>query len=336
MRAALERGYLVNGTLRNKNLSSKSKYLKQLAGGERLTLFDAEMADGASFETPLRGADAVFIACLIPTYKGPSGMLAVEMDVERGYAEIIKPTVDGCLNILRSAQRNGVRNVVICSSTSSTNPSTPVPFKYEAEHWSDENEQCRVKKYTSATKTIMEKAAIKFAEENDIRLSIILPTGLYGEAVLPEHMRHNPFAWLARAIDGGNPHHEKMPNSSVSMIHLRDLANLFLAAYENHNASGRYFGVWGSLHWKDIYAECHKIYRICGCRTQLRSQQWFRLVSISAAVIVWELILEISRLSCGRRLSGFSLSRFNKRTTVDLFRRYFFEFGKSFWPEGRA
>ena len=105
----------------------------------------------------------------------------------------------------------------------------------------------------------MEKAARKFAEENDIRLSIILPTGVYGEAVLPEHMRHNPFAWLARAIDGGNPHHEKMPNSSVSMIHLRDLANLFLAAYENHNASGRYFGVWGSLHWKDIYAECHKI-----------------------------------------------------------------------------
>ena len=48
----------------------------------------------------------------------------------------------------------------------------------------------------------MEKAARKFAEENDIRLSIILPTGLYGEAVLPEHMRHNPFAWLARAIDG--------------------------------------------------------------------------------------------------------------------------------------
>ena len=259
VRAALERGYWVNGTLRNKNVLSKSTYLKQLAGGERLTLFDAEMADGESFDAPLKGADAVFVACLIPTYKGLSGMLAVEMDLERGYAEIIKPTVDGCLNILRSAQRNGVRKAVICSSTSSTNPSIPVPFKNEVEHWSDENEQCRVKKYTSATKTIMEKAAIKFAEENGIRLSIILPTGLYGEAVLPEHMRHNPFAWLARAIDGGNPHHKKMPNSSVSMIHLRDLANLFLAAYENHNASGRYFGVWDSLHWKDIYAECHKI-----------------------------------------------------------------------------
>ncbi len=259
VREALERGYLVNGTLRNKNILSKSTYLKRLVGGERLTLFNAEMANGSSFDAPLRGADAVFVACLIPTYKGCSGMLAVDMDLMRGHAEIIRPTVEGCLNILRSAKRNRVRTVIICSSTSSTNPSISVPLKNEVEHWSDENEQCRVRKYTSATKTIMEKAAIKFAEENDIRLSIILPTGLYGEAVLPEHLRHNPFAWLARAIDGGAPHHKTMPNNSVSMIHLRDLANLFLAAFENDHASGRYFGVWGSLHWKDIYAECHKV-----------------------------------------------------------------------------
>ena len=116
-----------------------------------------------------------------------------------------------------------------------------------------------MKKYTSATKTIMEKAAIKFAEEHDIRLSILLPTGLYGEAVLPEHMKHNPFSWLKRAINGGYPLHQKIPNDSASMIHLHDLANLFLAAYENPDSSGRYFGVYDSLHWQDIYAECRKI-----------------------------------------------------------------------------
>lgn len=259
VRAALERGYRVNGTLRDKNAPNKSIYLKQLRGGERLELFNAEMAVGASFDASLVGTDAVFIACLIPTYTGVSGVSAREMDFEQGYAEIIKPTVDGCLNILRSAQRNGVRSVVICSSTSSTNPSVPVSFKNEVDHWSDENEQCRVKKFTSATKTIMEKAAINFAEEHDIRLSILLPTGLYGEAVLPEHMNHNPFSWLKRAIEGGPPRHDKTPNDSASMIHLHDLADLFLAAYENHDASGRYFGVYDSFHWKDIYAECNKI-----------------------------------------------------------------------------
>ena len=43
------------------------------------------------------------------------------------------------------------------------------------------------------------------------------------------------------------------------MIHLRDLAKIFLAVYENPNASGRYFGVYKSFHWHDIYYECKKL-----------------------------------------------------------------------------
>ena len=119
--------------------------------------------------------------------------------------------------------------------------------------------QCKEKKYTSAAKTVMEKGAIKFCEENLIRLSIILPTGLYGQAIMPEHMNHSPFSWLNELIKGGEGRHKKIPNDSTSMIHLTDLANLFLAAYENPEASGRYYGVYKSLHWQDIYSECQKI-----------------------------------------------------------------------------
>ena len=259
VRAALQRGYAVNGTLRDRNAPEKEFYLKALPRGENLSLFSAEMSDEASFAAPLDGAEGVFIACLIPTYKGTDGTLAKEMDDTRGYAEIIMPTVDGCLNILRAAHLQGVRTAVICSSTSSTNPVPSVPVKNEVDHWSDADEQCRAKKYTSATKTIMEKAAIKFCAEHDMRLCIILPTGLYGPAILPEHMTHNPFAWLKRVIDGGSARHERTPNDSASMIHLYDLANLFLAAFENPGASGRYFGVYKSLHWQEIYAECKKI-----------------------------------------------------------------------------
>jgi nucleoside-diphosphate-sugar epimerase len=124
------------------------------------------------------------------------------MDDEQGYAEIIMPTVDGCMEIMRSAVGQGVKTVVICSSTSSTNPIPPVPVKNEVDHWSDEKEQCRARKYTPAAKTVMEKAAIKFAEKNGVRLSIIMPTGMYGPVVLPEHMNHKPHVWLQRLIDG--------------------------------------------------------------------------------------------------------------------------------------
>jgi len=260
VKAALDRGYTVHGTMRDKGAPTKAPFLKALAGApERLTLFSADMAEEESFDEALAGADCVFIACLIPTYAGPTGKPAREMEDEQGYAEIIMPTVTGCLNIMRAAARQHVRNVVICSSTSSTNPVPPVPIKNEIEHWSDEQQQCRAKKYTSATKTVMEKAAIKFAGENDLRLSIIMPTGMFGPVILPEQMNANPHVWLQSLIDGGEGRHQQVPNNSTSMIHVHDLAALFLAAYENPNASGRYFGVYDSWHWQDIYADLQKI-----------------------------------------------------------------------------
>lgn len=260
VKAALERGYQVRGAMRNKDAPTKATYLKALPGAaERLSLVSADMADEGAFDAALSGVDCVFIACLVPTYAGPSGKPAREMDDEQGYAEIIMPTVNGCLNIMRAAARQGVSNVVICSSTSSTNPVPSVPMKNETDHWSDEVEQCQAKKYTSATKTVMEKAAIKFADDNDMRLSIIIPTGMFGPVILPEQLDGNPHVWLRALIDGERGRHEKVPNDSTSMIHLHDLAAIFLAVYEDPSASGRYFGVYDSWHWQDIYAELQKI-----------------------------------------------------------------------------
>ena len=259
LREALDKGYHVNGTLRNVENEDRITRLKSLPSGKNANFFSAEMGDISSLNSPLINADAVFICCLIPTYKGFDGTPARELNDERGYNEIIKPTVDGCLNILKTAKRNNVKNILICSSTSSTNPIPPVSIKNELDHWSDEKEQCNSKKYTSAAKTYMEKAAFKFCAENNIRLSVFLPTGLYGPAVLPEHLKHNPFLWIKSVLEGGAPRHQKVPNDSASLIHLQDLARLFLAAYEDSSASGRYFGVLESFHWNDIYKECQKL-----------------------------------------------------------------------------
>ena len=259
VKAALSKGYLVNGTMRDTGDTESVKYLKQIKNSKNLKLFSANMQNPDDLNEPLFGADAVFITSLIPTYFGRDGKPAKDMNFDEGKSEIIKPTVDGCLNILNAAKRNDIQTAIICSSTSSTNPVPPQPFKNEIDHWSDDLEQCNSRKFTSAAKTVMEKEAIKYARENEIRLSILLPTGVFGEALLPKHLEHNPFKWLKSLIEGGKPRHDTIPNNSTSMIHLEDLAKLFIAAYENPNASGRYFGVYGSLHWQDIYAECEKI-----------------------------------------------------------------------------
>lgn len=255
VKACLARGWTVHGTLRDTKDPGKAPYLEALPGAaEQLRLFEAEMGEEGSFDEAMKGIDCVFIACLIPTYYGPSGKSAREMDDEQGYAEIIMPTVNGCLNILRSAVRHGVKNVVICSSTSSTNPVPCPAVKNEVDHWSDEAEQCRAKKYTSATKTVMEKAAFQFAGQSHLRMSVFLPSMIVGPVILPSQV-HGGLSKLVR----GEPWHEAIPNGSMSMIDVRDLASLHVAAYENPGACGRYFGVYDSWHWADIYTALQEI-----------------------------------------------------------------------------
>jgi nucleoside-diphosphate-sugar epimerase len=60
-------------------------------------------------------------------------------------------------------------------------------------------------------------------------------------------------AALMRMVNGERGRHEKVPNDSSSMIHLDDLANLFMAVYENPKATGRYLGVYDFWPWQDIY-----------------------------------------------------------------------------------
>ena len=102
LKEALARGYKVNGTVRDVNAPDKATFLNALPNADQnLRLFESEMADSESFDNALSNVDCVFIACLIPVYKGPTGKPAREMDDEQGYEEIIMPTVNGCLNILK-------------------------------------------------------------------------------------------------------------------------------------------------------------------------------------------------------------------------------------------
>ena len=58
VKAALERGYEVRGTLRDKNAPDKAPYLMALPGAaERLTLFSADMAETETFDSQMFGGE---------------------------------------------------------------------------------------------------------------------------------------------------------------------------------------------------------------------------------------------------------------------------------------
>ena len=71
----------------------------------------------------------------------------------------------------------------------------------------------------------MEKAAFRLAGENHLRLSIILPSMIVGPVLMPHHEHKG-----LRQLMQGETWHERIPNDSMSMIDVRDLAALFLAA----------------------------------------------------------------------------------------------------------
>ena len=75
LREALDRGYHVNSTLRNVEDQDRIARLKNLPSGNKVNFFPADMADIYSLDNPLKNADAAFICCLIPTYKGFDGCL---------------------------------------------------------------------------------------------------------------------------------------------------------------------------------------------------------------------------------------------------------------------
>ena len=259
VKEALEKGYQVHGTMRDATDESKTKYLMALPGAsERLTLYSANAENSESFDKPLNKADAVFIACFPPIYSAQDGTPAKELDRERGYDEIIRPVEQGCLNVLNAANRQGVKQVVLCSSTSSTNPPEPVEVKTEQNAVSDPEQQMADNKYTSAEKIVMENAAGEFCQTHGMRLCVMLPTMMTGPVVMPQHLEGESHARFVELLNGKNTHHDKVPAGSISMSHIGDVAKLFIAAYESKNAQGRYFAVYDSWPWQAIYAELAK------------------------------------------------------------------------------
>lgn len=256
IKTALAKGYRVNGTMRDAADDSKRPYLMTLPGAEeRLTLFSADTAESSSFDAALAGVDALFIACFPPIYQAKDGTPARELDRRRGYDEIVKPIEAGCLNLLHAAERRKVPNILLCSSTSSTNPPEPVAVKTEANAVSDPEQQISQGKFTAAEKIVMERAAEGFCKAHGQRLCILIPTMMLGPVILPQHLNGGSHNFVVGLQQGKKAWHEQVPAGSMSISHIEDVAALFLAAYANPQAQGRYFAVYDSWPWQDLYRE---------------------------------------------------------------------------------
>lgn len=247
----LEKGYHVRGTVRDAEDQSKTAHLFSLAGAsERLQVFSAQLMEEGSYDEAISGCAAVFHAASpLPVGKGSEDPENI----------VVKPAVEGTLNVLRSCKKAGsVRTVIMTSSMSAMAP-VPEPALKTEDMWSDPDEQRKRGSHYGAGKTLAERAAYKFVEEEhaELRLVTICPTMVVGPMLQPVanmtmlSLRN----WLKNGRSGG-----RCPNDSMSFVDVRDCASQHITALETESLSGRFMSLDCSWHWNDLHPLMRKLH----------------------------------------------------------------------------
>ena len=152
--------------------------------------------------------------------------------------EMLGPAVDGTLRVLKAAKKNGVKRVVLTSSTvammggKKTGMLTP-------EDWSDLNSK-NISTYFKS-KTLAEQAAWDFINNQSgdhiLELVSINPGGVFGPP-LGTNISGASMSMIDKILGGKTP---MIPDTSFPMVDVRDVAYLHIAALTESKAANQRF-----------------------------------------------------------------------------------------------
>ncbi|XAR62374.1 Cinnamyl-alcohol dehydrogenase [Bertholletia excelsa] len=244
----LQRGYSVKASVRDPSDSKKTEHLTTLSGAkERLHLFKANLLEDGSFDPVVDGCECVFHTAS-PFY----------YNVEDPQVELIDPAVKGTINVLGSCAKSPtLKRVVLTSSMAavaySDRPRTPEVVVDET--WFSDPEVCKQDKmWYVLSKTLAEDAAWKFAKEKGIDLVTINPAMVIGPLLQPT--LNTSAAAILNLVNGS----ETFPNITFGWVHVRDVANAHIQAFEIASANGRYCMVERVVHMSEIVNILRKLY----------------------------------------------------------------------------
>ncbi|KAJ7946856.1 Anthocyanidin reductase [Quillaja saponaria] len=234
----LEKGYAVNTTVRDAGNQKKVSHLIALQNLGNLKIFAADLTNEGSFDAPVAGCDLVFQLAT-----------PVNFASEDPENDMIKPAIQGVLNVLKAcAKAKTVKRVILTSSAAATsiNRLNETGLVVDESNWTDVEFLTNEKPPTwgyPVSKTLAEKEAWKFAEENHIDFVTVIPTLMTGPSLTPDIPSSVGLAtslitgneFLINALKG-----MQMLSGSISIAHVEDVcrAHIFLA--EKESASGRY------------------------------------------------------------------------------------------------
>ncbi|XP_051138462.1 tetraketide alpha-pyrone reductase 2-like [Andrographis paniculata] len=242
IKSLLEKGHTVRTTVRNPENEEKVGFLWELNGArERLKILKADLMEEGSFEEAVDGVHGVFHTA--------SPVLVPEGNVKEN---LIDPTINGALNVLKSCKKaSSVKRVVLTSSCSA------VRYRYDVgkvsslneSHWSDPEYCKHFNLWYAYAKTMAEKEAWKLAEESGFDLVVVNPSFVVGPLLAPQ-----PTSTLllilaiVKGLRGG------YPNTTIGFVHIDDVVNAHILAMEDTRASGRLICSNSVAHWSEIIA----------------------------------------------------------------------------------
>ena len=225
----LEKGYKLVGTVRNANKENevKSSLNSASVSIKNLSFIHLDLNSDNGWDSALSNCD--YVMHIASPFK---------VENPKNEMEMLGPAVDGTLRVLKAAKKNGVKRVVLTSSTvammggKKTGMLTP-------EDWSDLNSK-NISTYFKS-KTLAEQAAWDFINNQSgdhiLELVSINPGGVFGPP-LGTNISGASMSMIDKILGGKTP---VIPDTSFPMVDVRDVAYLHVAALTETKAANQRF-----------------------------------------------------------------------------------------------
>jgi len=148
------------------------------------------------------------------------------------YRQFYATNVEGTLNVLKACKQNHIKRVIMTGTNSSYGEENCLEKKDET--WPDNPHYpyfldrifpCKFNYYRD-TKALATQIAVKYARENDLNLTILEPTWVYGEREF-----NTGFYEYVKTAKQGMPFMPGSKKNKLQVIYARDLARYYYQAY---------------------------------------------------------------------------------------------------------
>jgi nucleoside-diphosphate-sugar epimerase len=225
----LEKGYRVRGTVRSEAKAAQVRdTIGKIVGAEaagRLELVFCDILDDKGWTTAMAGVTAVMHVAT-----------AIRGDEPKDQSVVIRPAIEGTARVLDFAHKAGIKRFILTSSIATVgygHGQTSGRRVYDETYYTN-LENMRWTWAYCVGKTKAERAAWDFAKANGIEMTTIHPGAIIGPAL--DDDASISVGLVSGLLDNSTP---ALPSNGFSIIDVRDVADMHVAALEKPEAIGQ-------------------------------------------------------------------------------------------------